>query len=658
MTPQASLSNESSKNSPKLHACPSPRPSSAASSTKLDPSIVPRDHRGHRTKFFIDPSEESPPPTPRYDDRRAPSPRLGFAAPTPLGDENDPYSRDKRPPQPKNLSQLEQRFIFGGLDSKRRPHKSHSTTSLSSQNVPRSSSGSDLKTDKKKLGKKDRFNESGLEGKHQGSMSELKRFFRMGQKHKRGQSPAKKPPKSGKEAPFQTPPVSVPFADDHGLQSKYGKLGKVLGSGAGGSVRLLKRSSDGVTFAVKQFREKHSWETEKEYSKKVTAEFCIGSTLHHGNIIETLDIIYDNNHWYEVMEFAPFDLFAIVMTGRMSKEEIACSWLQIVNGTSYLHGMGLAHRDLKLDNVVVSSRGIMKLIDFGSAVVFRYPFENGVVMASGKPCSFRPLISFILTNDLLGVVGSDPYLAPEVYDGKKYDPRGADVWSLAIIFCCMTLRRFPWKQPREEDNSYKLFISEPTPGTPTVDSGLREVYRSPRPKSAHDLPVTTQELHARRGPASLRDVSPARHPNHERHHSRHASGASENTKLHPRTEPVAKEGKENDPRASSGSLPGNRTTHQKQASASGSANGQRQEVIKGPWRLLRVLPRETRVLIGRMLKLDPRERATVDDLLADEWVKTCLVCQQQESGEIINAPNHTHVLEPPSAAPPPSNKKK
>jgi hypothetical protein len=234
-----------------------------------------------------------------------------------------------------------------------------------------------------------RHNES-LDGKGHGSMSELKRFFRMGHKHKRGESPStasKKSSKSssnGKTVSHQMAPTSVPFADDHGLQSKYGKLGRVLGSGAGGSVRLLKRSSDGVTFAVKQFRDRHSWETEKEYSKKVTAEFCIGSTLHHGSIIETLDIIQEGGHWYEVMEYAPFDLFAIVMTGKMSKEEIACSFKQILSGVSYLHAMGLAHRDLKLDNVVVSEHGIMKLIDFGSAVVFRYPFENDTVLASGK----------------------------------------------------------------------------------------------------------------------------------------------------------------------------------------------------------------------------------------------------------------------------------
>ena len=259
--------------------------------------------------------------------------------------------------------------------------------------APRPSSGGESKNQDKRssaiFGHKHDANSSDLGGKHHhGSMSELKRFFRIGHKHKNTGSPSSsaksKPTTSGtRTPPHQNGGVNVPFADDHGLESRYGKFGKVLGSGAGGAVRILKRT-DGVVFAVKEFRERHSWETEKEYSKKVTAEFCIGSTLHHGNIIETLDIIQERGHWYQVMEYAPFDLFATVMTGKMSREEVTCCFLQIVNGVSYLHSMGLAHRDIKLDNVVVNEFGIMKLIDFGSAAVFQYPFENDIVLASGK----------------------------------------------------------------------------------------------------------------------------------------------------------------------------------------------------------------------------------------------------------------------------------
>lgn len=217
------------------------------------------------------------------------------------------------------------------------------------------------------------------------SKSNLKRFFKIGE-HKHHKSEKSNHHEERREASESRDSISgpsVPFADDHGLQSKYGKFGKILGSGAGGSVRLMKRSGDGVVFAVKQFRDRHPYESEKDYNKKVTAEFCIGSTLHHGNIIETIDIVHEKGKWYEVMEYAPYDLFATVMTGKMGREEITCSTLQILSGVLYLHSMGLAHRDLKLDNVVINDQGIMKLIDFGSAVVFRYPFENDVVLASG-----------------------------------------------------------------------------------------------------------------------------------------------------------------------------------------------------------------------------------------------------------------------------------
>lgn len=382
MTPQTSPPVSTPERHAASRSAPTSRPSStdqlsARESGASDLSARHRHGDKQRAPFSIGPPvdssspEESPPLTPKLD--------TPPGAITPIGEPDDPYARSKRPPPPKNLSQLEARFVFGGRGLKRR------TTSFG-RSRGRSASATDLKSHDKRASKKElRKQETG--GKHHGHMAELKRFFKRSHK-KRGDSPSSIPKKSsrssGKDTPYQMATENVPFADDHGLHSKYGKLGKVLGSGAGGSVRLLKRNSDGVTFAVKQFRDRHSWETLKEYSKKVTAEFCIGSTLHHGNIIETLDIIQEAHHWYEVMEYAPYDLFAIVMTGKMAKDEVACAFKQIMNGVAYLHGMGLAHRDLKLDNVVVNEHGIMKLIDFGSAVVFRYPFENDTVQASGK----------------------------------------------------------------------------------------------------------------------------------------------------------------------------------------------------------------------------------------------------------------------------------
>ena len=139
------------------------------------------------------------------------------------------------------------------------------------------------------------------------------------------------------------------------------------------------------------------------------------------------------------MEYAPFDLFSVVMTGKMSRPEIYCVFRQIVDGVDYLHGMGLAHRDLKLDNCVMTQGNVVKLIDFGTATVFHYPGKS-------------------LTK-ATGIVGSDPYLAPEVLSAESYDPRRTDVWSIAMIFLCMILRRFPWKIPDPKtDVNYRSFV--------------------------------------------------------------------------------------------------------------------------------------------------------------------------------------------------------
>ena len=139
------------------------------------------------------------------------------------------------------------------------------------------------------------------------------------------------------------------------------------------------------------------------------------------------------------MEYAPYDLFSVVMSGKMSRPQIYCVFRQIVDGVDYLHGMGLAHRDLKLDNCVMTEDNIVKIIDFGTATVFHYP-GKAQTMASG-------------------IVGSDPYLAPEVLKSQSYDPRKTDVWSVAIIFMCMVLRRFPWKIPDvSTDHSFKSFV--------------------------------------------------------------------------------------------------------------------------------------------------------------------------------------------------------
>lgn len=151
------------------------------------------------------------------------------------------------------------------------------------------------------------------QSKH-GPLHDLRRFLHSSaaesspikQSKDRPVSPVASSPSSTNSPSSPHPIYSLQEATHAHLAKKYGKWGRVLGSGAGGTVRLIKGSpkSGGSIFAVKEFRPKRSGESEKEYQKKVTAEFCVGSTLKHPNIIETVDIVSDHGHYYEVCVMA------------------------------------------------------------------------------------------------------------------------------------------------------------------------------------------------------------------------------------------------------------------------------------------------------------------------------------------------------------------
>lgn len=433
-----------------------------------------------------------------------------------------------------------------------------------------------------------------------------------------------------------------PFTDDNSpLVKKYGKVGKELGSGAGGSVRLIIRPSDSKTFAVKEFRPRRSTESLKDYTRKCTAEYCIGSTLKHPNIIKTIDIIHENNRYFEIMEYAPIDFFAVVMSGEMSRQEINCCLKQILEGVSYLHSLGLAHRDLKLDNCVITVDGILKIIDFGSAVIFKYPYDQyGNSKDSIHHCH--------------GIVGSDPYLAPEVLrNTNSYNPQPVDLWSIAIIYCCMTLKRFPWKIPNPDtDNSFKLFSltddnwhdyylsnechklllqqrklknmivrlnkKKKLIAETNTEEGDEILTYEPKPeeqeidqkklKSLESAEILSEEQ-VQDVLNQLKEID-LKLEEYENKKTEMKNKFNEMKKLDPSTQAQDEEGEEHPP------------------SDSGSSQKKKQphKQIHGPYRLMRLLPHAARPIIHKMLQIDPRKRASLEDILQDEWIKEIKSC--------------------------------
>ncbi|OJD18190.1 HAL protein kinase [Emergomyces pasteurianus Ep9510] len=231
------------------------------------------------------------------------------------------------------------------------------------------------------------------------------------------------------------------------LVDKYGKCQEVVGRGAFGIVRIShkvdpKDSKTEQLYAVKEFRRRPQ-ETTKRYQKRLTSEFCISSSLRHPNIIHTLDLMQDSKGDYcEVMEYcAGGDLYTLVLSaGKLEVGEADCYFKQLMRGVEYMHEMGVAHRDLKPENLLLTTHGALKITDFGNGECFRMAWEKEAHMTAG-------------------LCGSAPYIAPEEYVDKEFDPRAVDVWATGVIYMAMRTGRHLWRvAQRDEDEFYDRYL--------------------------------------------------------------------------------------------------------------------------------------------------------------------------------------------------------
>jgi protein-serine/threonine kinase len=241
----------------------------------------------------------------------------------------------------------------------------------------------------------------------------------------------------------------------------FGRHSGRLGKGATSKVSLMARKGCATElYAVKEFRGKSSSETKEEYEKKIKSEYTIAKSLHHPNIVETFRLATHHGRWNHVMEYCQEgDLFSLVskkyLTAQDREIDRNCLFKQLVQGVAYLHKNGIAHRDLKLENLLITSDSKLKITDFGVSEVFS-GIHPGLREAGGQ-CgqNMRDV-----RRCAPGICGSEPFIAPEVIEkAGDYDPRGLDAWSVGIIMTCLLFGGNLWRRAHpKSDHTYRDFI--------------------------------------------------------------------------------------------------------------------------------------------------------------------------------------------------------
>jgi len=215
-------------------------------------------------------------------------------------------------------------------------------------------------------------------------------------------------------------------------------IGQTLGQGAFGTVKLATKpdaedDNKQREYAVK-FIDKSQMD-DLDDVERIYRESAILTSLKHPNIIRLYEVL-DATEWVLlVMEFAKggeLKDFISTKQNQILSEHLACDILNAtINGLEYCHRRKVIHRDLKLENILIDTKGTIKIADFGLSNTIQF----------GKKMNTS--------------CGTPSYIAPEIVRGdagkssdsvsSKSSGAECDIWSLGVILYCMICGFLPFQ---------------------------------------------------------------------------------------------------------------------------------------------------------------------------------------------------------------------
>ncbi|KAF5752347.1 putative CBL-interacting serine/threonine-protein kinase [Tripterygium wilfordii] len=233
-------------------------------------------------------------------------------------------------------------------------------------------------------------------------------------------------------APPPPPPLPPPSAST--LLNKY-QLGRLLGRGSFAKVYLARSIAENTPVAIKII-DKSILSLDPSMESRITCEVSAMRRLHHHpNIVKIHEVMATKTKIYLVMELASGgELFSKVLRrGRLKESSARMYFQQLVSALHFCHQNGVAHRDVKPQNLLLDQNGNVKVSDFGLSALPEQ-LKNGLLHTA---------------------CGTPAYTAPEVVARRGYAGAKADAWSCGVILYVLLAGSLPF-----EDNNLALMYKK------------------------------------------------------------------------------------------------------------------------------------------------------------------------------------------------------
>jgi len=210
---------------------------------------------------------------------------------------------------------------------------------------------------------------------------------------------------------------------------QYYELDKTLGKGQFGLVKLARHKKTRQKVAVKQVKKKNMSHIEVFQQRR---EIEVLKMCQHPNIISLVDIFENSEYYYIVLDYMEgSDLFDYLQARdfNLGEERVRVITYQLALGIKYLHSYGIVHRDMKLENIMMTDtteKSVPKLVDFGLAKMIG-PNEKA--------------------DEPFGTLG---YVAPEILEKKPYSFQ-CDLWSLGCIVYALMCSSLPFDHDSQKE---------------------------------------------------------------------------------------------------------------------------------------------------------------------------------------------------------------